>query len=87
MAEGEFTASSFSKSVRVNVTPHQFDQAVKLSEKTGVPLARIFRESLVRGFNQCSRSLQNEFNRAAKVENDRKKKEKRIARARDITRQ
>ena len=85
MADGEFTASGFSKSVRVNVTPHQHDQAVRLAAKTGIPLSRVWRESLSRGFNETSRSLQGEFNRAEKAERCQREKQKRIARARAVT--
>ena len=83
--EGEFTASGFSKSVRVNVTPHQHDQAVRLAAKTGFPLSRVWRESLCRGFNEASRSLRLEVNRAALAENARIEKANREARARAIT--
>ena len=87
MADGEFTASGFTESVHVRITPHQHDQAVRLSAKTGFPLSTIFREALARGFNQASRSLRSEFNRAAKAENARIEKANREARARAITRQ
>lgn len=85
MVMAEFESSGFTESVHVRITPHQHDQAVRLSAKTGFPLSRVWRESLCRGFNETSRSLQGEFNRAALAENARIEKANREARARAIT--